>query len=107
MISYWKNYWFQFSVGIFNILLAIHHLATNEDLMCVAWLLSGLYWIGSTVILNNRENIKKLHDRITELENRAVTDIDEPEPNHFVMVRRLGPDKDYVLKKEQQNEKVS
>ena len=104
MISYWKNYWFQFSLGIFNILISLHHLATNEDLLGVAWLLSGLYWIGSTVILNNRENIKKLQDRVTELENRAVTDIDEPEPNHFVMVRRLGPDKDYVLKEEQQND---
>ena len=107
MISYWKTYWFHFSAGIFNILLAIHHLVADEDLLCVAWLLSGLYWIGSSVIMNNRDNIKKLNERITELENRAVTDIDEPEPNHFVMVRRLGPDKDYVLKKEQQNEKVS
>ena len=107
MISYWKNYWFQFSVGILNFLLSIHHLVADEDLLCVAWLLSGLYWIGSSVIVNNRENIKKLHERITELENRAVTDIDEPEPNHFVLVRRLGPDKDYVLKGEQKNEKVS
>lgn len=97
MISYWKNYWFQFSVGIFNIFLAIHHLVTNEDLLCVAWLLSGLYWIGSTVILNNRENIKKLHDRITELENSAVTDIDQLAPNHYVLVRQLGPDKNYIM----------
>ena len=97
MISYWKNYWFQFSVGIFDILLAIHHLVTDEDLLCVAWLLSGMYWIGSTVILNNRENIKKLNERITELENWAVTDIDKLGPNHFVLVRQLGPDKDYVF----------
>ena len=26
---------------------------------------------------------------------------------YFVLVRRLGPDKDYVLKEERQNEKVS
>ena len=97
MISYWKNYWFQFSVGIFNILLAIHHLVTNEDLMCIAWLLSGLYWIGSTVILNNRENIKKLNERVTELENSAVTDIDQLAPNHYVLVRQLGPDKNYIM----------
>ena len=97
MISYWKNHWFQFCVGIFNILLAIHHLVANEDLMCIAWLLSGLYWIGSTVILNNRENIKKLHERVTELENSAVTDIDQLAPNHYVLVRQLGPDKNYVM----------
>lgn len=93
MISYWKNYWFQFSVGIFNILLAIHHLATNEDLLCVTWLLSGLYWIGSSVIMNNRDNIKKLNERITELENRAVTDIDKVSENNYITRRRLGPDK--------------
>ena len=97
MISYWKNYWFQFSVGILNILLSIHHLATNEDLLCVARLLSGLYWIGSSVIMNNRDNIKKLNERITELENRAVTDIDQLAPNHYVLVRQLGPDKNYVM----------
>jgi hypothetical protein len=93
-------------IGILDILLAIHHLATGGDLLCVAWLLSGLYWIGSSVIVNNRENLKKLHERVTELENHAVTDIDKLGPNHFVLVRRLGPDKDYVFK-EEQNEKVS
>lgn len=104
MISYWKNYWVQFSVGIFNILLSIHHLVVDEDLLCVAWLLSGLYWIGSSVIINNRENIKKLNERITELENQAVTDIDELEPNHFVLIRRLGPDKDYVFAQKEDKE---
>jgi hypothetical protein len=101
MISYWKNYWFQFSVGIFNFLLSVHHLVADEDLLCVAWLLSGLYWIGSSVIVNNRENIKKLHERITELENRAITEIEQTAPNYYTCFRRLGPDKNVPYPKEE------
>lgn len=101
MISYWKNWWFHFIAGILNILIAIHHLATNEDLLCVAWMVSGLYWIGSSVILNNRENIKKLNERITELENRAVTDIDKVSGNNYIVRRRLGPDADVPYPEEE------
>jgi hypothetical protein len=101
MISYWKNWGFHFAVGILNILVAIHHLATNEDLLCVAWLLSGLYWIGSSVILNNRDNIKKLHERVSELENRSITEIEQTAPNHYTCFRRLGPDKNVPFSEEQ------
>ena len=107
MISYWKDYWFQFVIGIFNVLIAIHHLATNEDLLCVAWMVSGLYWIGSSVILNNRENLKKLHERITELENRAITDIDKVSENNYIARRRLGPDADVPYSEEKKDETVS
>ncbi len=100
MISYWKNYWFQFSVGILDLLLSIHHLVADEDLLCVAWLLSGLYWIGSSVIINNRENIKKLNDRITELENRSITEIEQTAPNNYTCFRRLGPDKNVPFPEE-------
>lgn len=104
MISYWKDYWFQFVIGIFNVLIAIHHLATNEDLLCVAWMVSGLYWIGSSVILNNMENLKKLHERITELENRAITDIDKVSENNYIARRRLGPDAGVPYSEETKND---
>jgi hypothetical protein len=101
MISYWKNWWFHFVVGIINFFVCFHFIATDQDILGVAWLVSGLYWIGSSVVMNNRDNIKKLHERITTLENRAVTDIDKVSENNYMVRRRLGPDKDVPYPEEE------
>ena len=100
MISYWKNWWFHFVVGIINFLVCLHFLATDQDILGVAWLVSGLYWIGSSVICNHRDNIKKLHERVTELENRSITEIEQTAPNHYTCFRRLGPDKNVPFPEE-------
>jgi hypothetical protein len=42
---------------------------------------------------HNSDCIKKLNDRIEELEARAITDIDDAS-DHYICRRRLGPDKD-------------
>lgn len=94
MISYWKNWWFHFAVGIVHLVACLYFLATDQDLLGVGQLISGLYWIGSSVVINNRENIKELNERIKALETRAITDIDKVSNNNYIARRRCGPDKD-------------
>ena len=94
MISYWKNWWFHFAIGIVNFLGCFYFLATDQDLAGVGYLISGLYWIGSSVIMNNRENIRELNKRLKEVEEHAITDLDPTSPGNYIARRRCGPDKD-------------
>ena len=94
MISYWKNWWFHFVVGIVHFLICFHFLATNQDMAGVGQLIGGLYWIGSSVIMNNRENIRELNKRLKKVEEHAITDLDLTSPGNYIARRRCGPDKD-------------
>ncbi len=94
MISYWKNWWFHFAVGIVHVVFCFYFLATNQDLLGVCQLIGGLYWIGSSVIINNRENIHELNERLKKVEERAITDLDPEGQGNYIARRRCGPDKD-------------
>jgi hypothetical protein len=94
MISYWKNWWFHFAVGIVHLVACLYFLATDQDLVGVGQLICGLYWIGSSVIINNRENIKELNERLQKVEEHAITDLDSEGNGNYIARRRCGPDKD-------------
>lgn len=94
MISYWKNWWFHFAVGIVHLAFCLYFLATDQDLLGLGQLISSLYWIGSSVIINNRENIKELNERLRKVEEHAITDLDPEGNGNYIARRRCGPDKD-------------
>ena len=94
MISYWKNYWLNFVVCIFHILLCFHFLATEQDLEGVLQLILAIYWIGSSFIAYNSSNILELNKRLKKVEEHAITDLDPAGPGSYTARRRCGPDKD-------------
>lgn len=94
MISYWKNYWLNFVVCIFHILLCFHFLATEQDLEGVLQLILAIYWIGSSVIAYNSSNILELNKRLKKVEEHAITDLDPDGKGNYTARRRCGPDKD-------------
>ena len=67
--------------------------ATSWLLSCLLWfVISFLNWHEDCIRELDKKN-RDLEERVEALENRAITDIDEVNPNHFVARRRLGPDK--------------
>ena len=94
MISYWKNYWLNFVVCIFHILLCFHFLAVEQDLEAVLQLILAIYWIGSSVIAYNSSNILELNKRLKKVEEHAITDLDPDGKGNYTARRRCGPDKD-------------
>ena len=94
MISYWKNYWLNFVVCIFHILLCFHFLANEQDLEGVLQLILAIYWIGSSVVAYNTSNILELNKRLKKVEEHAITDLDPAGPGSYTARRRCGPDKD-------------
>ena len=115
-VSYIKTQWWRLLLGlvclIFACVYAFQPAADESTLEGVrenlktmfkvtSWLFSCLLWF-VTSFLNWHEDCiweldkknRDLEERIEALENRAITDIDEVNPNHFVARRRLGPDKD-------------
>ncbi len=60
-----------------------------------AYLFISLLWLLMSVVGYNKDCIDTLDKRVSQLENRAITDIDEISDNNFMVRRRLGPDKDF------------
>ena len=109
MVSYFKTQWFRFAIGLLFFIFALVYLFQpagdpntleglqqdfKNEVNTLSWFLSSILWFTISFIDWNKDNIKKLRSRIDELEQKAITDIDEVGPNHFVAKRRCGPDKD-------------
>lgn len=58
------------------------------------YLFCGLLWLFMSVVGYNKECIEVLDKRVSQLEKRAITDIEEINPNYFEVKRKLGPDKE-------------
>lgn len=95
MVSYWKTQWLRFVLGCVFMLISFHFMFVGKDLTFVVWAVSGLIYFISADLLWHKDCLKAMEKRIEALETRAITDIDKTErANHFVVRRRLGPDKD-------------
>ena len=106
--KFWKTQWFRllFALAFFVIAIVIlckpadtetlEGLAdTTADMFsAVCNILTGMFWVCSAVIEYNSDCIKALEKRVIQLEDRAITDIEEVEHNHFVAKRYCGPDKE-------------
>lgn len=58
------------------------------------WFAASCTWAIMSFINYHEDCIKELNKRLSKLENRAITDIEELSDNHFVCKRKLGPDKE-------------
>ena len=124
MVSYIKTQWFRFLLGcIFTVIALVYlfqpasELGTLEgleqdlrnEIHCVTWFVSALIWFIASMVDWNSDNnkaadkrISELEERVKLLETRAITDIDKVSTNHFMVRRRLGPDKDVPYPEEDQ-----
>jgi hypothetical protein len=108
MVSYFKTQWLKIFLAVVNwvvsFVIAFSSPAspdTIEGLYTLLvyvtagglWFLAGCVWMLQSYISHNSDCIQKLNDRVTKLENQAITDIEEVEPKHYVCFRKLGPDK--------------
>lgn len=115
MVSYIKTQWWRLILAALCfvpiIVICCTSTATSETLeglttlmsevfRCGSWLLASCFWLIMSMVDHNEDCIRKLNskvhtleEKVQALENRAITDIDEVGPNHFVARRRLGPDK--------------
>lgn len=117
MRSYFKSQWYSLLFALISLGVCIYIICTThttfdgtaeslyqvvrEVFSCIGWFLTFVYWVQISRITYNQEciedlntKVKELEIRIKELENRAVTDIEEVNPNHYVVKRKLGPDKE-------------
>lgn len=75
----------------------IEGLTESLEILITAfgYLFCGLLWLFMSVVGYNRECIEVLDKRVSQLEKRAITDIEETSSNYFEVKRKLGPDKDF------------
>ncbi len=106
--NFFKTQWFRLMFALAFFVLAIVILArpantetvegladTTADMFsAVCNIITGMFWICSAIMEHNSDCIRALEKRVIQLEDRAITDIEEPEPNHFVAKRYCGPDKE-------------
>ena len=92
MISYWKTQWFNICFGFINLGIAIYNLTQGDKFMCLCWVVSALLWLITARVSYNNDRIEALEERVKELENQAITDIDKVSENNYMVRRRLGPD---------------
>lgn len=110
MPSYFKTQWpylfgslIFFGISIYWFCQPAPDMSTieglNESLKILttagAYLFTSLLWLLMSVVGYNKDCIDTLDKRVSQLENRAITDIDEISDNNFMVRRRLGPDKDF------------
>lgn len=125
MPNFIKNQWFRLVVGTLCIVVAciyafqpakyeegtIEYLDQAMGALFSAglWFISSLIWFIMAMVEHNSDCIKALDKRTTQLENRAVTDIDKVDSNNYVVRRRLGPDKEvpFPTWQEDQDERYS
>lgn len=111
MVSYLKTQCFKLIVALGALVLMIVNMVQNEKLLVVAWAVTFVYCLLESYSSYNAERIKlleakakkydalvekvdALYERLTLLENHAITDIDKVSDNHYECRRRLGPDKE-------------
>jgi hypothetical protein len=93
-MKFLKSQWPYLLFGACALALAIINLVQGDDLVAVSWTLSFVTWIFIAKIGYNDERIAALEKEVEQLKNRAITDIEETEPNCYTCMRRLGPDKE-------------
>lgn len=106
--KFFKTQWFRLLFALAFFVIAIVMLCRPVDMETMEGLkqavgdlfsalcniITGMFWVISALTEHHSECIQALEKRMIALEDRAITDIDEVEPNHFVAKRRLGPDKE-------------
>lgn len=93
-MKFLKSQWPNLCLALIAFVLAIIALVQGDDFMAMAWTVSFVYWVVSASTMYNNERITALEREVEQLKNRAITDIEETEPNKYVCMRRLGPDKE-------------
>jgi len=97
-ISFWKTQWFSMVVAFIAIATGFVYLigavSIVEPVLSLFWFLISEVWVITALVDYNNLRIKKIRDRIEVLEYCAITDIVEESPKHYVVKRRLGPDKE-------------
>ena len=103
-----KTQWFRLLIALAFFVIAIVILARPADMetiegmkqavgdmfSAVCNIITGMFWICSAIMEHNSDCIRALEKRVIQLEDRCITDIEEPEPNHFIAKRYCGPDKE-------------
>ena len=106
--KFWKTQWFRLLFALAFFIMALVMLARPADMETIEGLkqavgdmfgalcniLTGMFWVCSAITEHNSECIQALEKRVIQLEDRAITDIEEVEPNYFVAKRYCGPDKE-------------
>lgn len=93
-MKFLKSQWPCILFGLAALALAIFNLVQGDDLMAVAWTLNFVTWFVMANINYNEERLTALEKEVEQLKNRAITDVIETEPNHYVCMRKLGSDKE-------------
>jgi hypothetical protein len=109
MVSYWKTQWWRIVMALMCLVPCIVIVCTSTatsdsvegltELMSelfsfYSWFFASCIWLVMSIVDHNSDCIKKLNDRIEELEARAITDIDKVSDSNYIVRRRLGLDKD-------------
>ena len=68
--SFWKKYWFDMSIGIVSLIMAIVMMFVKPDMPVVStsWALASFIWISGAHIGYNRDRINALAKRVADLE---------------------------------------
>jgi hypothetical protein len=109
MKSYLKTQWFSILMSLVGLVLAIVYILVPFDLstpegikeyiqnlyVSCMFMATAIGWSLISRVDYNKMCLTDLYKRVETIEQKAVTDIDTtPKANHFVVRRRLGPDKD-------------
>lgn len=108
-IRFWKTQWGNILVSVITLVAAFVNLfqvitvdltaaTTNEivkhAVIATLFLTCSVIWLLNALINYNALRVDQLQKRIELLECCAITDIEEESPKHYVVKRRLGPDKE-------------
>lgn len=97
MKSIWKSQWFSLSIGLIYLIATFTVPFVKSgiygDMLMIACALGCITWLTNAKVDYQDEKIKALEKEIEQIKNRAITDVIETEPNHYVCMRKLGPDK--------------
>jgi hypothetical protein len=67
--SFWKKYWFDMSIGIICVIMAIVFMFVEDaNFAVLAYALSSVIWFGDAYIGYNRDRINALAKRVADLE---------------------------------------
>ena len=108
-ISFWKTQWGNLVVAaimlvgvfvnLFQATFADPEAVATIEIVSRAIMTALLFtcmsiWLFIAIINYNALKVEQLEKRINTLENRVITDIEEEFPKHYVVKRKLGPDKE-------------
>jgi hypothetical protein len=78
---------------VLYIIVLTHDMATWIEVLFLCISLA-LYFLTDYLWGKQTTKIAELEKKVKNLENCAITNIEEESPNHFIVKRRLGPDKE-------------